>query len=333
MDPISQGVLGASAAQSAANRRDMLVALLAGIVGGMAPDLDSLIRSADDPLLYLEYHRQFTHSLVFIPMGGLLCALVLKPILRAASFGRIYLFATLGYATHGLLDSCTTYGTQLFWPFSDARVAWHVVSIIDPLFTLPMVGAVVLASWKRSAWFARLACGWAVLYLAAGIVQRERAESIGQEIAAGRSHIGVEIEAKPSFANIMVWKIIYAHDGKFYVDAVRLGIRPEVYPGASLDRLDLTRDFPWLDPNSQQARDVERFRWFSNHHLAVHPRRRDFVIDMRYSLLPNGIDGMWGIELNPQAAGSEHVRFLWARQVGAPERDALWRMIMGNYQP
>ena len=43
----------------------------------------------------------------------------------------------MGYATHGLLDSCTSYGTQLFWPFSDVRVAWDTMSIVDPLFTVP----------------------------------------------------------------------------------------------------------------------------------------------------------------------------------------------------
>src|SRR5690606_29471703 len=45
-----------------------------GALGGMAPDLDVIIRSASDPLLALEYHRHFTHSLAFIPIGGLLVA-------------------------------------------------------------------------------------------------------------------------------------------------------------------------------------------------------------------------------------------------------------------
>ena len=77
MDPVSQGVLGASAALAVSRRRETIVAVLCGVLSGMAPDLDALIRSDGDPLLYLEYHRQFTHSLVFIPIGGLLCALVL----------------------------------------------------------------------------------------------------------------------------------------------------------------------------------------------------------------------------------------------------------------
>ena len=83
MDPISQGVIGASLAQSTVtNKRYLIIAGIIGFLSGMAPDLDILIRSEQDPLLFLEYHRQFTHSLVFIPIGGLICAAILFFILR-----------------------------------------------------------------------------------------------------------------------------------------------------------------------------------------------------------------------------------------------------------
>lgn len=134
MDPLTQGALGAALPQATANRRQVVAAGLLGFLSGMAPDLDVLIRSAQDPLLFLEYHRQFTHALAFIPIGGLLCALVLHPLIgRRAGlrFRFSYLFCTLGYGTHGLLDACTTYGTLLLWPFSNERIAWHGISIID----------------------------------------------------------------------------------------------------------------------------------------------------------------------------------------------------------
>ena len=55
---------------------------LLGALAGMAPDLDVLIRSSTDPLLFLEYHRQFTHSLAFIPIGAALCTAILYPFVR-----------------------------------------------------------------------------------------------------------------------------------------------------------------------------------------------------------------------------------------------------------
>ena len=76
-------------------------------------------------------------------------------------------------------------------------------------------------------------------------------------------------------------------------------------PGTSVARLELERDLPWLDADSQQARDVERFRWFSDGYVALDPSVPNRVIDMRYSLVPNEIDPLWGVDLDPGcAAGS-----------------------------
>ena len=48
LDPLSQAVLGASAAQSGASAHEMRAAAVVGLLGGMAPDLDVLIRSTRD---------------------------------------------------------------------------------------------------------------------------------------------------------------------------------------------------------------------------------------------------------------------------------------------
>ena len=74
MDPLTQGAMGAALPQALSNKKTLWLIGLLGFLSGMAPDLDVLIRSKADPLLFLEYHRQFTHSLVFIPFGGLVCA-------------------------------------------------------------------------------------------------------------------------------------------------------------------------------------------------------------------------------------------------------------------
>jgi len=75
LDPISQGSLGAAVAASASHRDELRAGAVAGLLAGLAPDLDVLIRSGSDPLLFLEFHRQFTHALAFVPLwlrlGGL----------------------------------------------------------------------------------------------------------------------------------------------------------------------------------------------------------------------------------------------------------------------
>lgn len=104
-------------------KQHLVVAGVLGLLSGLAPDLDALIKSQSDPLLALEFHRQFTHSLFFIPIGSLICALVLHHLIakrRGLSFKQSWLFCALGYGTHALLDACTTYGTQLLWPLTNA---------------------------------------------------------------------------------------------------------------------------------------------------------------------------------------------------------------------
>ena len=138
MDPISQGAIGALAAQASVRHKNLAKVTLVGCLAGLAPDLDVLIQSREDPILFLEYHRQFTHSLLFIPFGSLLVAITLLGFLKdSLNFKTIYLASFLGFATHGLLDACTTYGTMLLWPFSNARIAWNNVSVSYTHLTLP----------------------------------------------------------------------------------------------------------------------------------------------------------------------------------------------------
>ena len=82
MDPISQGIVGAVLAQSKAKKNSIIKIGVIGFMAGMAPDLDVLIKSSTDPILSLEYHRQFTHSLLFIPFGAMIVALMIFPLIK-----------------------------------------------------------------------------------------------------------------------------------------------------------------------------------------------------------------------------------------------------------
>jgi inner membrane protein len=246
------------------------------------------------------------------------------------SFRQSWLFCSLGYATHAVLDACTTYGTMLFWPFSDARIAWNTISIIDPLFTLPLLAGVIVAARSKRPLYARIGLLWACAYMGMGLWQRNDATEMGQALAAARGHTPVRLEAKPSFANILVWKIVYETDQRYYVDAVRTGLAPRVFAGGSIEKLDIPRDMPWLDRNSQQARDIERFRWFSNGYIARDPHNPNRVIDIRYSLVPNQLAPLWSIELRPSAPADEHVTYQAHRDAGENRLALMWRMLAGS---
>ena len=339
MDPLTQGLIGATLPQAVnPERRLLLWAGGFGFLAGLLPDLDVLIRSSTDPLLYLEYHRQFTHALVFIPVGGLVSALVFYGILRGVrhkaarrqtglSFRAIWLFCTLGYGTHGLLDAFTSYGTMLWWPFSSVRVAFNFISVIDPLFTLPVLVLVVLAALRRQRWFAIAALLWAGLYLGTGMVQRNAAMEMGETLATSRGHTPLRLDAKPSFGNILIWKTIYEADDQYFVDAVRATLAPRLFPGTSVHKLEVGRDFPGLDPHSQQGRDIARFDWFSDGFVAQDPGNPDRIIDMRYSMVPNEIDALWSIGISASAGPDAHVTFQTHRSDPKESLGRLWAMI------
>jgi inner membrane protein len=334
MDPVTQGVLGASVPQAVSRKKHLVAATLFGALAGMAPDLDSLIRSDTDPLLYLEYHRQFSHSLAFIPIGSLICAGAFYYLFARRwqiSFKLTYLYCLLGYATHGLLDACTSFGTQLLWPFSTERFAWNTISIVDPLFTVPLLALVITGVKKRNPLFAQIALGWVIAYQGLGLYQHQRVAEAGAQLAAQRGQIPIRLEAKPSFGNLLLWKVIYEVEDGYYTDAVRAGPSLTVYPGEFIPRLDIERDLPWLDKDSQQAFDLERFYWFSRGYLSVDPDNPLRVIDMRYSLVPNEAKGMWSIWLNPQAGKTEHVTIKQDRDTSGARREKFARMLRNEF--
>ncbi|MGF1802880.1 metal-dependent hydrolase [Vibrio gigantis] len=333
MDPLTQGVLGASLAQSASKKQHLVVAGVLGLLSGLAPDSDALIKSQSDPLLALEFHRQFTHSLFFIPIGSLICALVLHHLIakrRGLSFKQSWLFCALGYGTHALLDACTTYGTQLLWPFTNVRFAWNTISIIDPVYTLPILILLVFATWKRIPWIARVAFAWALVYPTLGMIQRDRAEAIGWQLAQERQHEPIRLEAKPSFANILVWKVVYETESRYYVDAIRVSTSVKTYSGDSIVKLNVSQDFPWLDPSSQQAKDIERFRWFSNGYVAQDPMDDLRVIDVRYSIVPNQMKALWSIKLSRSADAETHIKYETHRDNTPESRQIFLEMLKGD---
>ncbi|MES2857317.1 MAG: metal-dependent hydrolase [Bdellovibrionota bacterium] len=330
MDPITQGALGAVASQSfARNKPEMKLGLIAGTLGGMAADLDVLIRSSDDPILFLEFHRQFTHSLVFIPFGGAIVAAALYPFFKkTVNFKKLWFFTTIGYATHALLDACTSYGTQLWWPFTNARVAWDNVAIIDPVPTLTILLASFFAYKFNAKRYAQIGLALFIAYLLAGVVQRERVETVVAAIAEERGHTPTRVTVKPTFANLILWRTIYEFENKYYVDAVKVPALGENlrFPGASIEKVDAETAFPEIPSDSQTRIDIKRFGWFSDSYLGRVPDIENAIGDVRYAFVPNEIQPLWGIEFDPSLP-NQHVKYVTYRDDPRAKLDKFLEML------
>jgi inner membrane protein len=206
------------------------------------------------------------------------------------------------------------------------------VSIIDPLFTLPLLVSVILSLTLKRASIAMIAGLYALAYLGLGVVQHQRAESYALQLAESRGHSVSRINVQPTLGNMVVWKSIYENEERFYVDGIRVGLESSYYHGTQIDKFDASRDLPWIDVSSTQYKDIARFDHFANGFIALHPNMDNVIADLRYSMMPQDIVPLWGITLDPKRANDAHVDFVDFERDSQRAKTAstqLWGMITG----
>ncbi len=332
MDPLSHALLGASVSGFFAKKNELRRAISMGALAAMAPDLDVVIRSKQNPLLWIEYHRHFTHSLLFVPLGALICAFVFWLFLRKKmSFGRIYFFSFLGYLTHGFLDACTSYGTLLLWPFSYLRVAWDNIGIIDLLYTLPLLACVIAASRVKRKTFIQVGLVISFAYLLFGVYQHHRAENLALKLIESRSQQAERLQIKPTVLNLFLWRSIYEYEGRYYVDALRSGpfLEDKIYEGNSVAKYDWQSEIQKLPANSILAKDIRIFAWFSGGLLYQSPEDPRLIADLRYSPLPQQSIPLWGIVVDPEKP-NEHVFLKNFRKIQEKSFSTFFKMLKGE---
>ena len=337
MDPLTHALLGATAAHAiVGHRRDRRIWLV-GALGGMLPDADILISSASDPLLAIEYHRHFTHSFVFIPIGGLIAALPWLVQKRHRMDSRsILAAATIGYATHGLLDACTNYGTHLLWPFSSMRTAWHWITTIGPLLTLMLLIGLIFATRRRSRLPAMVALILSLAYIGNAAFQRERALDAQLPIAESRGHPITRADMFPTVGNPFIWRSVYQSASMLYTDRIRImGNSIPQWKEGSVVALLREHDLPPEEQADQRVRrDFARFSYFSDGWVARATADTGVIGDARYSLRTDTFEPIWGVRFHPGTAVSTE----WVDRTAQnriPMR-TLWNEISGNapgYQP
>jgi len=329
VDPLTQSLLGAAAAQATLGARLGRIAAVLGAVGGELPDLDILVRG--DPALPMEYHRHFTHALVFIPAGGALAAL---PFMLAPSLRRrwplVLAATTIGCATHGLLDMCTSYGTYLLWPAVNRRLAWDVISIIDPIFTLVLLAGVIWAATVRHRAPAVAALCMALVYLGVGTVQHHRAAAWQQRLAASRGHVIERGRVMPTLGNLLVWRSIYEADGRLHADALRVGAETTVREGTSLPRVTVAALPPAFAGDPRVREVFEAFDAFADGYVAGRLDAEGttaYYGDMRYSLDAAGFVPLWGLATS---IGNPHPSVRWSAPRGAVDRRVALRGLVND---
>ena len=333
MDPLTHALLGATAAQAVLGPRLGRQAWMVGALGGLLPDADILIKSASDPLLAIEYHRHFTHSFAFIPVGGLLAALPWLVQKRwRLDWRALFAAGCLGYATHGLLDACTNYGTHLLWPFSTLRTSWHWVTTVGPLLTLLLLVGLAFAVRRNSRTPALAALSLGLVYIGAAALQRERALDIQERIATTREHRIDRAEMFPTVGNPFIWRSTYQSGETLHMDRIRaIGSDSARWkPGGSVVLLSEKDLSPEAQADLRVRRDFARFSYFSAGWVARAADDPTVIGDARYSLRTDRFEPIWGVRFNPaNQMPTEWVDRTIRNRIPIGE---LWREISGNAQ-
>jgi inner membrane protein len=314
MDPVTHAAFGASCSQAIFGKYSKHIPWQAGALAALTPDLDIFIRFKNDPLSLEFWHRNFTHSLPFIPIGGLLAALCLLCFSYFRRKWKITLGAALiGFATHGLLDALTSYGTVLFWPFSELRVSWDIIAIVDPMFTIPLFFG---TAWsviyqEQKGVIIGLLC--ASLLLIVNTVQHHRALQSMQTFATQQKLPLTNIRAMPNLASSTSWRIIAKNNNCLLIyDAYT--------PFVSLSTLTSVTNAPLyssimgknLTESLQQ--DLALFAWFTDNYVVIANKNPLALGDARYTAGNQNVYSLWGITFLPSEAHIRKLPPVWLKE-------------------
>lgn len=210
MDSITQAALGGALGGVVLGRRFGRGAVIAGALLGTLPDMDVLI-DYGDAVANFSQHRGFSHSLLVLAPLAVVLAALLSRWQHSVSFRRWLTFTGAILISHPLLDAFTTYGTQLLWPLGPP-VAWHTIFIIDPLYTLPLLVAVIIALVRPPA-IRALTVGLVLssLYLAWSLAAQQWVDHRVHQALAGTGYQTAPRMVQPMPFSTLLWRATVLH--------------------------------------------------------------------------------------------------------------------------
>ena len=300
MDPITHAALGASCSQAVFGKYNKSIPWQVGALAAMAPDLDIFIRFHNNPLSMELWHRHFTHSVFFIPLGGVLVTLFLLCFSRYRKYWKITLGAALvGYATHGFLDALTSYGTLLLWPLSYKRISWDIVAIVDPIVTLPLILGVVWSVIHQDQKGVVLGLLFASFIVLFNTLQHQRALQAIQDFATQQKLRLRSIRAMPELASSFYWRAIAKNNHCLLIKRVHTPLLKKSSI-THLAQAPLLSNRINSNLTSGQQYDFVLFSWFADGYVIVAKQTPMTIADGRYTVGSNPLYSLWGMVFLPR---------------------------------
>ncbi len=337
MDSLTQAVLGAAIGEVTLGKKLGWKAVLWGAFFGTLPDLDVLVSPFLDEAARLRWHRGISHSILVMILAPLLLA---KPLAflhreREVTFKNAAWMIFWVWSTHVIIDVFTTYGTQIYEPFSDARASTNTFFIIDPLFTLPLlIGIIAVLFFPKESGRRRKtiysAVGISTLYVLFSFMMKFWAlgqvkVQAAQDIPGGKV---IAVSATPM--NTILWRgLIESEQGYFVTYWSPFDEGPAHY--------DFTAKNPGLITPFNGEELMESLKWFSRGAWAAKksPDGTISFIDMRFGEIRDQKSGtlrhifQWG--LNKKTDGTFQAVMNRPKELNIkPALSLIWKRMWGQ---
>ncbi|GAA3605172.1 metal-dependent hydrolase [Flavivirga amylovorans] len=293
MDSLTQIVLGAACGEATLGKKIGNKALLFGAIGGTIPDLDVYIGS----LLYnneidaMLFHRGFMHSIFFSVIAAFLLGWGIHKLYNSGrrihtttknDWIRLFFWSLF---THPILDCFTPYGTQLFAPFSNYRVAFNTIAVVDPIYTLPFLICMIVLMFfnrksnRRKLWL-KFGVGISSVYMLLTIGNKFYIDSVFRK-SMEENHIKFNrYSTQPAIFNNVLWYGIVETDSLYFI--ANYSLLDSEHKFLNFKELPKQRD---LKPS--EFNDIKDLAWFSNYYYSVYKISDDHYQynDLRYPIL------------------------------------------------
>jgi len=313
MDSLTQIVLGAACGEIALGKKIGNKALLFGAIGGTIPDLDVFLGNLfySNSIDQMMFHRGFMHSIAFafiasFSFGWLVHKFYNSGIRLNTTIRKdwIWLFF-LSIFTHPILDCFTPYGTQLFAPFSDYRVAFNNISVADPIYTLPFLICLIVVLFIKRENPKRLKWTKAGIYLSSAYMLFTIGNKLYMNSVFKKSFDKAGIEynrfrAQPTILNNALWYGIAETNTDYKVTYYSIFDKSST----ANNIISVPKNFSLLQMSEF---DLQKLTWFSDQYYMVETKEIPSKIiynDLRYLMLnsKDSITPVMSLELKKEGS-------------------------------
>lgn len=287
MDSLTQIVLGAAVGEACLGKKVGNRAPLWGAIGGTIPDLDFVTSLFQGDFEYLVSHRSLTHSIIFCVLMAPILGVIIHKIYKG-KWGETKDWVKLSFwalLTHTLLDCFTSWGTQLFYPFWDYRVALNNIFVADPAYTVPFLLCVlvVLFLHRENKWRSIvnwIGIGVSSAYLLLTFVNKATVNMVFEQALHKAGKSITRYSTYPTPLNNILWYVVA--EGPYEYE---IGLYSLLSKNRDLNFISIPKNHKPVEGMDDNY-IVDRLKWVSKGYFTIEEKEGALIWhDLRFGLM------------------------------------------------